>query len=292
MHVGLISYSRYRFLWWSLALMVLSIGVYVTQSPAQGQPANGGTWQGYALGTLGAALIVWLSLLGVRKRSYRSTLGSVQGWTSAHVYLGGALLVIATLHCAAQFGLNVHTLAYVLMCFVVLSGLAGLYFYSHLPDAMAGNSLGRDQRSWIGELTDIDRDIRREASRADSAVQMMVMSALEQTRLGGSIGALLAGRDTSTVQLEEGARPVANPEMRTVLGRLTTAIPDTRRQREAEVLNALLAQFGRRQAILRVLRRDARLKAWLKVWLYIHVPVTVALLGALTVHVISVFLYW
>src|SRR5687767_5436918 len=95
-HRNLLLYRGARYLWWSLGLLTLSAVLYGTQGDLQ--PPNGGTWQGYVLGTIGALLIVWLTVLGVRKRSYRSTMGTVQGWTSAHVYLGTALLVIATLH--------------------------------------------------------------------------------------------------------------------------------------------------------------------------------------------------
>jgi len=292
MHVSLLAWRRYRFLWWSLGLTVACTLLFVSQGAEQGQPPNGGTWQGYTLGTVGALLIVWLSLLGIRKRSYRSTVGSVQGWTSAHVYLGTALLVIATLHAAAQFGLNVHTLAFVLMCVVVLSGFFGLYFYSHLPALLAKNNAGRDSREWIQELAEVDRTLFQEASRADASVQLMVQSALEQTNLGGRFLALLGGVDKSTVQVAQNERPIANAEMQTVLTRLAELVPVTQRQREADTLNALLAGFGRRQTVLKVLRREARLRAWLRVWLYLHVPVTVALLGALTVHVVSVFVYW
>ena len=58
---------------------------------------NGGSWYGYALGTIGALLIVWLSLLGVRKRATSRGHWSLKAWTSAHVYLGLALIMIATL---------------------------------------------------------------------------------------------------------------------------------------------------------------------------------------------------
>jgi hypothetical protein len=40
------------------------------------------------------------------------------------------------------------------------------------------------------------------------------------------------------------------------------------------------------------IRGAMRIRALLEVWLYIHVPVTFALIAALTVHVISVFFYW
>jgi hypothetical protein len=33
-------------------------------------------------------------------------------------------------------------------------------------------------------------------------------------------------------------------------------------------------------------------KALLQIWLYVHVPLTIALLAALTAHVVSVFYYW
>jgi hypothetical protein len=48
----------------------------------------------------------------------------------------------------------------------------------------------------------------------------------------------------------------------------------------------------RRKAQLDRLRRQMRLKALLEVWLYVHVPATIALIAALTAHIVSVFYYW
>jgi hypothetical protein len=48
----------------------------------------------------------------------------------------------------------------------------------------------------------------------------------------------------------------------------------------------------RRKAQLDRLRRQMRLRALLEVWLFVHVPLTVALLAALTAHIVSVFYYW
>ena len=117
MHQSFLQYRGKRYLWIGLALCVVAVLAYGWHAPLS--PPNGGTWLGYTLGTIGALLILWLTALGVRKRSYSSTLGTVQGWVSAHVYLGLALLIVATLHTGFQFGWNVHTLAYVLMVFEI-----------------------------------------------------------------------------------------------------------------------------------------------------------------------------
>lgn len=287
---SIVSYARYRYLWLALLLVVVSIVLYFSQAADGAQPRNGGTWQGYTLGTVGALLIVWLSLLGVRKRSYRSAMGNVQGWTSAHVYLGLALLVIATLHCALQFGLNVHTLAYTLMCLVVVSGIYGLYAYLALPGSMAANNAGRDIAASSKELEDIDRQITRTAARGDGDLRAVVTSALELTRLGGATWAVLTGRDRSRVRIDASA--VGNRDQGAVIEHLAARVPQASRRREAELLNELLDMFGRRQVLLRRLRRDARLRGLLQIWLFFHIPLTVALLFALVVHILSVFIYW
>ena len=62
---------------------------------------------------------------------------SLKAWVSAHVYLGLAVMVVATLHSGFQFGWNIHTRAYGLMVLVVVSGLCGITVYDlcHLGHA-------------------------------------------------------------------------------------------------------------------------------------------------------------
>ena len=297
MRESLLGWQQYRYLKWGLALLLLSIALYVTQGGSNAaQPPNGGTWQGYVLGTLGALLIVWLSLLGVRKRSYKSTAGTVQGWASAHVYLGTALLVVATLHCALQFGFNVHTLAYVLMCLVILSGFYGLYAYLHLPGHLASIQSGGGQDGRLDELARIDARIRDASERCDANLQSLMISALELTRVGGSAWQQLLARDRSRVMVpgdtSQKAQAMPNVEQGVVIGHLAGRIPDARKQSEAEVLNELLGLFGRRQVLLHQLRREVQLRGLMKIWLYFHIPLTVGLLAALVVHIVSVFIYW
>jgi hypothetical protein len=57
-------------------------------------------------------------------------------------------------------------------------------------------------------------------------------------------------------------------------------------------LDKVDALLTRKEAMLGRLRKHLRLKTWLQAWLYVHVPVTFALLAALSAHIVSVFFYW
>ncbi len=292
MRTGILAWRDYRYGKWAVLLSVIAVGLYLSQTLDPAQPPNGGTWQGYVLGTVGALLIVWLSLLGLRKRRYSSTAGTVQGWTSAHVYLGAAVLLVATLHSAAQVGWNVHTLAYVLMCAVIFSGFYGLYVYVHFPGRLAGNAAGKDRDTWLEELASLDDNIRDAVDGCDAELQGMALSALDLTRLGGGTLQQLSARDHSRILVPGENKPQKNTEQEVIIAAIAARIPDARKQSEAELLNELLALFGRRQVILHLLRQDIRLKGWLKIWLLLHIPLTVALLVALLIHIFSVFIYW
>jgi hypothetical protein len=195
LHVGFLRYRSGRWAWVALLLVALSVAIYLL--PTGGQPPNGGTWQGYVLGTLGAGMIVWLSWLGVRKRRYRSGSGTVQGWVSAHVYLGLALLVVATLHSAGQLGWNVHSLAYVLLCGVIGSGIYGAWAYLDHPGRASRNRLGAARSALFRELYALDRSCRELAGRCDPEVGRSVQSAIARTDLGGGVFQQLFAVDRS-----------------------------------------------------------------------------------------------
>lgn len=288
-HRSLLNYQGARYLWWALSLSVSSVVLYVTQGDTQ--PPNGGTWQGYVLGTIGALLIAWLALLGIRKRRYSSTLGTVQGWTSAHVYLGSALILVATLHSGIQVGWNVHTLAYVLMCIVIISGLFGLYTYMSYPQSISKNREGGARSELFAELFDLDRNARSVATRCAPDIAIAVDSSIERTTLGGGIFTQLFGRDNSFYVRGEGP-PVSNIDQQPVIDFVGARLPRAAKGMEAANLQQLIVLLCRRQAVLRRIRRDIRLYGWLKIWLYFHVPVTIALLVALVVHIIVTFFYW
>ncbi len=292
-HTDVLRFRGARYFWWSLLLVVGACVLYASQRDLR--PRSGDTWQGYILGTTGVLLIVWLALLAVRKRRYSSTAGTLQGWTSAHIYLGSALLVVATLHCAFQFGWNVHTLAYALMCLVIASGLFGLYKYLHVPELLAENRQGRSRALLFAELFDLDKQTRTAADGCAPPVQTAVDSSIKRTSIGGGAWAQLISPDHSLFlrsDKADGAPALArNADQQGVIDLVADRIPRADRSDDTARLQQLLLLLCRRQVVVRRLRRDIRLQAWLKVWLYFHTRVTAALVVALTIHIVSTFIY-
>src|SRR4028118_41024 len=157
-HEGFLRHKRFRWLKIALLLSLLSLAGYglIDVQPRH----NGGSWYGYTLGTLGALLIGWLTMLGIRKRAMTRGRWSLKAWTSAHVYLGLALVVIATLHTGFQLGWNVHTLAYALMMLVIASGIYGIAVYATLPDELSDNRAEMTRPQMIDAVTKIDRQLQ------------------------------------------------------------------------------------------------------------------------------------
>jgi hypothetical protein len=273
-HEGFLRDGNFRWLWIALAICAVSIAGYL-MIDAEPRP-RGGTMYGYTLGTIGALLIVWLALFGIRKRLITTGVYSLKAWLSAHVYLGLSLLVIGTLHAGFHFGWNVHTLAYALMILVIVSGMFGAAAYAVLPERLSANRGETTQRQWLETIRSLDSQLRDAAQPLDRNEADLVRLSTEQTDIGGSLWNRVSG-DYSGCKTRR-------------------AVEELARIRRSGPANTSLDQIGallkRKQETLAQARQNIRIKTILEVWLYVHVPVTFALLAALTAHIVSVFFYW
>ncbi len=267
-HVSFLKHKGFRWLWIALLLSGAAIAGYlmIDQQPRP----NGGTWYGYTLGTVGFGLILWLSLLGVRKRRINPGAWSLKAWTSAHVYLGLALIVIGTLHTGFQIGWNVHTLAYVLMLLVIATGIYGVIAYATLPQSLSANRKEMTRAQMLDALTALDRQLESAAQPLARAESDLVIAALGQDVFYGGALARLTGSypGCKTAQALRGMGMATEAETRVV------ALLEKRREQLTQIRGAL------------------RIRALLEIWLFVHIPLTIALIAALTAHVISVFYYW
>lgn len=271
-HEGFLRYAGFRWgkISGGLCLLIIVSYALVDVTPRH----NGGSWYGYTLGTIGAALILWLTALGYRKRKMTSTAWSLKAWTSAHVYLGLSLIVIGTWHTGFQLGWNVHTLAWALMMLVILSGLYGVIVYATLPQALSNNRDEMTQMQMLEAIRAFDRQLHSAAQPLTPADTAPVLAALDEDPFAGGVMARLSGR---------------YPNCATAAALRTLSLSNGSDREARDKVVGLLKQ---KQAALTRLRRHLKIRALLEIWLYVHVPLTFALIAALSAHIISVFFYW
>ena len=275
-HEGFLRHQRYKWLKIGLLISFVALLIYAFDDP-QPRP-NGGTAYGYVLGTIGLVLILWLTLLGLRKRAMTAGRWSLKAWTSAHVYLGLTLIVIATLHTGFQFGWNIHTLAYVLMMLVIFSGIFGITAYATLPRGLSSNRGETTQLQMLDNLRQLDRQLHDAAQPLEHRFAEMVRMSLEDDPFGGGLIARITARypRCGTRAAQAAVREYTGP---------AAATPDP-------ALHRVDILLERKEAALARVRQHLRMKALLEGWLYIHVPLTFALIAALAAHIIAVFFYW
>lgn len=277
-HEGFLGHKNFLFAQIATGLCVLAVGVYFVTASLLHEPPSGGSWIGYTLGTLSAGLIVWLACLGVRKRVISSGHYSLKAWVSAHVYLGLSLTVLATLHTGFQFGWNIHTLAYVLMMLVIISGALGIWAYATLPQALHGNRGETTRKQMIETIESLDRQIHDAAQPLDRGAAELARQSIEDTEMGG-------GFMTRLTNSYDGC---AN---RRALARMK-ALPPPGSAAQAEAMTKVEQLMQQKADTLALARRQMQITAFLEGWLFVHIPCTIALLAALTAHIVSVFAYW
>jgi hypothetical protein len=275
-------------LWIGILISVLAIAAYVVHDPIGGR--DGSTIVGYGLGGLSALIVLYLSILGIRKRRFSSSTGRRRNSVSAHVFLGLALIFTATLHTGFEFEWSVHTLGYVLLMIVVISGIWGVAVYADLPDKMGRNlseMIVEKKRHDMSDLEQIEEDIEEMDRKLERSLQFLpdifrppVQLSLEKTKIGGGLFSIISG-SSKKCATARAFREVSD-------------LVDHRdwNEEERKRVSELVADMARKRELAACLRRDGRYRALLSLWLWFHVPLTVALLATLIIHVILVFFYW
>lgn len=274
-HESFLVYDGFRWLKIAAAVSLAAIVLYIVDSPVGGR--YGGSWAGYILGIAGAGLIFWLTWFGYRKRSYLDLQGRLVSRLSAHVYLGLALIIIATLHTGFEFGWNVHTLAYALMCLVIASGVFGVVFYARYPRLMTENRTNLTTHEMLSHIAGLNDELRNAAVPLDDATATLVERAVETTDIGGSPWRQLTGK-------------YPNCATEAALAGVMAAEAKTSPELD-EGYRRVHVLLDNKRALLRQIRLDTSYKAMMEVWLYVHVPITFALLAALLAHIISVLFF-
>jgi len=152
---------------------------------------------GYALGIIGASLMLMLLLYPLRKHMrWTRVFGPVRHWFRAHMLMGVIGPVCILYHCNFQLGSTNGNIALFSMLLVASSGLVGRYFYTRIHYGLYGqkadlSTLGSDvemARSHMDVAFSVSPGLREKLRDLDSkaAANLSGLSA-------GPVSVLLAG---------------------------------------------------------------------------------------------------
>jgi hypothetical protein len=281
---------RRRGLWAGAALTAS----YVYVAYAGRGFAHGGSAMGIAYGALGVLAILVLLYFGVRKRSYRSTWGTLDGWLQAHIYIGLLSALVILFHTGFRFRDRVAVAAFAVLLAVVASGLVGAFFYSSLPRRLSeveGDLMPADLAAQIEQLA---AAMVRLATSRSQPFQQVCRGLLAETapgRLAGWKvmlgGAGRAGAGAAARGMPAGGAGGASGQpapWAAELGRVPAG--------EQEELRQLLVLSRQRRELLLRLVAQQRYRNLLGAWLYVHLPLSIALLVLVAAHLVAVSYYY
>lgn len=260
--VGLLAALVVPFVWLRRA------GVYV----------HGGSLAGILYGSFALALIVLLLAFGWRKRAYRSTLGTLEGWLHAHVWLGLLTVVAVLFHSGFRFQDRLAVVTFAVMVAVVASGLLGVALYTLFPRLLTEVQSNVPEGEIDTQLNQIRRTMARLASGRSPAFQGVYRGLAAE-----SIPGHLAGWRLLLTGARRHRGSGAPGDWTRILERV--AVEEQEELRQMLVLSRQHAELHERLARQRYYRN------WLEVWLYIHVPLSVLLAILVIAHLAAVFYY-
>lgn len=265
---------------WSGLVGLLALAALYALVARRGFP-RGGSAAGIAFGTLALLLVGVLLYYGVRKRRYRSTAGTLEGWLQAHLYLGLVCLAAALLHSGFRFRDGLATAALVVLALVVVTGVAGAVLYRTVP---------RRLTEVAGELTPAEI-----SDRLNQLAASMARLSAGRSPAFGRLGRALAARSAPRrwagwrILLAGGGRATAGEATEGAAWEALLARVEPAEQEDLRRLLVLSRQHGE---LLARLVRQQRYRNLLDAWLWLHLPLSLALAVLLAAHLVAVFYYW
>ncbi len=308
---------------------VLATGLAVAWYASFGRGAarwpGGSSPPGFAYGVAGGLIILFEFFLWPRKKLRTWRIGRVQTWMRAHIWLGLLAVPLLVMHSGFHFGESLSTVLMVLFLLVIASGIYGLVLQQIIPRRMLSEIPAETIYSQIDRMSELLADEGEQIVLATCG-----QPEGEPVIVGNGTPAESAGRrgDThitvgavrkvgsvqgKTLRTMTPAEPIMGAELlRNVYrGKIADYLRDGERSRSPivdpnkaatvfaelrgkcpsgahEAISAIEDLCGQR----RQFDRQRRLHRWLHGWLLVHLPLSVALVALMVVHIIVTLKYW
>lgn len=299
------SWHTHRF--WAYLTLLGTLGATIWYGLASRDSTNwpgGSSLPGFTFGVLGGLICIFEVLLWPRKQLRAWPLGSAQAWLRAHIWLGVLSVPLLVFHSGLRLGGTLSSALMVLFLAVIVSGLLGLALQQWLPQRLLNDvpaetiyteiesvmtQVAEDAEALVdatcGPAADgPGKPVPRTARRGEEILQVAVPrdpvaeSHLLRDFFHQQVSAflLVGSRSGSDLRLPSRAARMFRD--------LRTRVPPTTHP-VVEALERCCEQ--RRQ-----LEQQLRLHYVLHGWLWLHVPLSIALIMLMLVHVVFALKYW
>lgn len=264
---------------WFLATVLLTTGVivwYFTVAGVTGTLPTGGTRIGLILGVIGAAIIGFEMLIWPRKRFYAVRtlpLFRTKYWLKAHIWLGLFCVPVAILHSGFRSGGSLSTSLMIVFAIVIASGIWGLFLQAYIP------------RRMLERVPDEVPVHETERVIELHALEFERRLAIDQGKLGG---AEVPGVERIAEYYESTIHPYLIGEIRPEVLARTASTHDHFQTLRARTPAPSHPRLDDLQALCHLRRQfdmQRRLHWWLHSWVWVHLPLSVALVGLLIAHI-------
>ena len=309
---------------WVFSIVVLSIlatGWYFLWSQNKSDWPGGGSLPGILSGIAGGLIILFEMLLWWRKKVRTWRIGRVQDWMRAHIWLGLLSVPLLILHSGFRLGGELAALLMILFLIVIASGVWGLLFQQFLPRRLLTEVPAETIYSQIEHVTghlilEAERLVLATCGRdpntpmakygennaADDAKPYLTLGSVRSAgKVQGKVlqtrvpSAPVPGTEVlrkfyhATLEpfLRHGRQqhsPLGQPTQAAMLFRSLRINLDKAAHESVDALEELCDQ--RRQ-----FDHQERLYFWLHCWLWVHLPLSVALVILMFVHIFQALKY-
>lgn len=259
-------------------ILVASIGIYAWYAWSIPGGPRGGTFWGLTFGIVGYALMLWVGLLGVRKKVPVWRLGKAQTWMRAHIWMGLITLPLILMHGGFAWRGPLTLVLMILFFIVWLSGIFGATLQHYLPSMILAEV---PMETIYEEIPHVRAQLKDEADELVGAIAGSEVEQEDKVRFReaykATIRPFLEAPERAGVALadDEKSGLVFDSLRRSLPADLHGSLSDLENICEEE------RQFNRQKQIYH----------WLHAWLIVHVPLSVALLVLGGVHAVVALRY-
>src|SRR4051812_22474707 len=279
------------------AILAAALVAYLSAAVTRvGTVGFGGTGTGLALGIAAILLMVFVTLLSLRKKFPIWRIGRTQTWMRGHLWFGALTLPFALMHAGFSTGHGLTSILMWLFVLVYVSGVYGAWLQHTMPRRMLREIPMETIYEQIGHVRE---QLVDEADR-------VVAGASGRLAVAGPVAPSGAAELATVMRLDaDPSAPLREfyvGEMRAFLLRPSAAHPLADRGAAAARLETLraLVPATLHPAVTdlesiceeeRQLLRQARMHQVLHAWLLVHVPLSFALMTLALVHAIAALKY-